>query len=129
MKNSPFLILACACLVLGAFLAGMFVGHNLSGEAIQTSVRSGLSSSPDTQTGSGTTSPPETAPANQRININTADIYTLMQLEGIGPELAQRIIDYRNAHGPFKDSTELKNVEGIGQKRFDDIKYQITTGG
>ena len=126
MKNNPVSILACACLILGAFLAGMFVGRNMTGEEIQTSVRSNLSSDPGTGTVPNSSSP--SAP-KEKININTADLYTLMQLEGIGETYAQRIIDYRNANGPFKDITELKNVEGIGQQRFDRIKYLITTGG
>jgi competence protein ComEA len=52
-----------------------------------------------------------------------------MTLPGIGEVYAQRIIDYRTANGPFKDVTEIKNVEGIGEKRYEQIKYLITTGG
>ena len=52
-----------------------------------------------------------------------------MTLPGIGETYAQRIIDYRTAHGRFTDITQLKEVEGIGEKRFDAIKDYITTGG
>jgi competence protein ComEA len=60
------------------------------------------------------------------ININTADAGQLDSLPGIGPTLAQRIIDYRQANGPFKTIDEIKNVSGIGDKKFEDIKGLIT---
>lgn len=59
------------------------------------------------------------------VNINTADAKTLETLPGIGPALAQRIVDYR-AHKPFSSVDELKNVPGIGEKKFNDIKDNVT---
>ena len=52
-----------------------------------------------------------------------------MRLDGIGETYAQRIIDYRNANGPFTDISDIKNVSGIGEKRFEAIKDFITVGG
>lgn len=60
------------------------------------------------------------------ININTAGQSELETLPGIGPSLAQRIIDYRNANGPFLSPEDIKNVSGIGDKRFEQIKDKIT---
>lgn len=59
------------------------------------------------------------------ININLAGQAQLEQLPGIGPALAQRIIDYRTQNGPFAAIEDLMNVSGIGEKRFEQIKSQI----
>lgn len=60
------------------------------------------------------------------ININTADSATLQQLPGIGPALAQRIIDYREREGGFGAVEEIMNVSGIGPVTFENIKGLIS---
>jgi competence protein ComEA len=60
------------------------------------------------------------------VNINFAPINELELLPGIGPELAQRIIDYRNNTGSFESKEDLKNVAGIGEKKFEALKDFIT---
>lgn len=60
------------------------------------------------------------------ININTASAEELDQLPGIGPAIAQRIVDYREANGPFRSVEEIKLVSGIGDKLFEKIKDLIT---
>ena len=66
------------------------------------------------------------AGSNNLVNINTADAEELTKLKGIGPALAQRIIDYREQNGAFKTIDELKNVRGIGNKKFVALKDKIT---
>ncbi len=61
-----------------------------------------------------------------KININTANAAALDRLPGIGPAFAQRIIEYRKEHGKFKSISELLQVSGIGQKKFDELKDRIT---
>ena len=61
------------------------------------------------------------------VNINTADEEQLAAIKGIGPSLAQRIVEYREQNGAFKTVDEIKNVRGIGQKKFDAFKDKITT--
>ncbi|MCR4432453.1 MAG: helix-hairpin-helix domain-containing protein, partial [Caldiserica bacterium] len=61
-----------------------------------------------------------------KININTASAKELESLPGIGPVLAQRIVDYRAQKGGFKSIEEIKEVSGIGDKRFEAIKDLIT---
>jgi competence protein ComEA len=60
------------------------------------------------------------------ININTASQAELETLPGIGPALAQRIIQYREKNGNFLTIEDIKNVSGIGEKRFEQLKDQIT---
>ena len=55
----------------------------------------------------------------EKININTATAEELMQLNGIGPKYAARIIAYREKYGPFKTPEGLMQVSGIGQKTFE----------
>jgi competence protein ComEA len=67
-----------------------------------------------------------TAQSQGKVNINSADITALQTLTGIGPATAQKIIDYRKANGPFKSKEELKNVSGIGEKKYASIESSIT---
>ena len=67
------------------------------------------------------------AASSDLVNINTADAERLETLKGIGPALAQRIIEYREQNGAFKSVDEIKNVRGIGQKKFDAFKDKIST--
>ena len=62
------------------------------------------------------------------ININTATNAELETLPGIGPVLAQRIIDDRVANGPYRDITDLARVHGISDTLIDEIRTQITVG-
>jgi competence protein ComEA len=62
------------------------------------------------------------------ININTASTAELETLPGIGPTLAQRIVDYREAHGPFAAIEDIIKVRGIGEGLFNEIRDLITVG-
>ena len=50
-----------------------------------------------------------------KVNINEASKAELMKLAGVGPGGAQKIIDYRDAHGPFKKAQDLEKVDGVGK--------------
>ncbi len=54
----------------------------------------------------------------ESININSADMEQLTQLKGIGVKIAERIIQYREEHGPFASADGIQNVRGIGSKVF-----------
>ena len=64
----------------------------------------------------------EEAPPRLIVNINTATSQELEQLPRIGPAMAQRIIDYRERYGPFRQKKDLIRVRGIGPKTFERLE-------
>lgn len=60
------------------------------------------------------------------LNINTADESDLDKLPGIGPSLAKRIVEYRRKNGPFSTVEEIDNVNGIGPRKLEEFKGQVT---
>ena len=62
---------------------------------------------------------------SKTVNINTASYEELMRLEGVGPVMANRIIEYRIEHGDFLFREDLKKVPGMGVKKFEAIRDYI----
>ena len=67
------------------------------------------------------------AAADEVVHLNTADVAALDTLPRIGPALAQRIIDWREANGRFSSVDDLLAVTGIGQKTLDGLRDLVTT--
>ena len=63
------------------------------------------------------------------VNINTAEIGQLSYLPRVGVKAAQQIIDYRAAHGPFHKTTDLMQVKGLGEKRFEKLNPYLVVDG
>lgn len=61
-----------------------------------------------------------------KLNINKASAEQLDTLPGVGPSIAQKIIEYRSSRGGFKSIEELNNVSGIGKEKYKDVKDLIT---
>jgi competence protein ComEA len=85
----------------------------------------------------GVTPPPGAAPGGEGtgdggaraggpVNLNTAGLEQLQTLPGVGPVMAQRILDYRTAHGGFRSVADLRQVSGIGDARFAQLKDLVT---
>jgi competence protein ComEA len=62
---------------------------------------------------------------HKKVNINTADAAELETLQGVGPATAKLIIDYREEHGLFAETTDIMKVPGIKQNRYDLIEDSI----
>ena len=67
-----------------------------------------------------------TATAAAPVNLNTATAEQLATIPGVGPKMAERIIDYRQKNGGFKKVEDLMNVSGVGEKSFLKMKPLIT---
>lgn len=120
MKKASMIMVAMTVLFC-TFCGGFFLARNLSKSPVS------VSAVPTTTVAD--TTPDSSAAKQEKVNINTATAAELMNLDGIGQVLADRIIAYRNANGSFKSLAELANVEGIGDKKLEDILDQITLGG
>ena len=119
MKNTGAVLLLL-CFLFFAFLGGFFLGRNVNTSEVQ------LSRQPDETTAAESTPPPATTEVTGKLCLNTATAQQLESLPGIGPVLAQRIIAFRNANGPFTSLEQLMLVDDIGEKRFADIKDYLT---
>lgn len=136
MKKPQLQLIVAATCVFAAFLLGFFIGRNTARTPIVLQTVSQAPSvapaaTPETVAASAAIQavPDEPEAPSGLININTATSKQLQTLPGIGPVLAQRIIDYRTQHGPFSSVRELIRVSGIGQKRLETILDLISTEG
>ena len=68
-----------------------------------------------------------TVGSDAKVNINTAGVRELTTLGGIRPKLAERIVTYRETHGPFKKPEDLKKVEGVGKAVFERNRERVVT--
>lgn len=133
MKNTGMfwlILILCICL---AFTAGLFIGRNANHTDISLSYPADETTLPvatslSTEPGE-TTLPQHTENSSTLVNINTATCEELQTLPGIGPVLAQRIVDYRQENGDFQTVQDIVHVDGIGAKRLQAILDLITVGG
>ena len=83
--------------------------------------------------GAGAGSPPlaaaaqaEKAATDGKVNINTASKAELMKLDGVGPALADKILEYRKANGPFKRAEDIRRIQGFGKGLWERNRTAIT---
>ena len=137
MKKQKIPILVLITCIFAAFVFGFFAGRNLNRTPVQiwtlplaSETTAVLSEEipQETDTESAEAPDSDSASISFPININTATSAQLENLPGIGPVIAQRIVDHRNAYGPFTSPGQLTNVSGVGEKRLAAIWDYITIG-
>jgi len=70
--------------------------------------------------------PSGAVPGDGKVNLNTATVAQLDALPGVGPVLADRIVAYRDKKGGFRTVAELRQVEGIGDAKYEQLKDLVT---
>ena len=134
--KKPVNILVILTCVFAAFLSGFHIGRRMNRSPVHIyQITPSAESQPEAleeaqdedEAVTEETEPGVVFP----LNINTATIPELDELPGIGPVLAQRIVDYRDSHGGYKAVEELVKVNGIGDAKLMEIMDLITveTGG
>ena len=149
MKNKGISwLIYCIMAVLCAFSLGWVLGSGGTHETVTVQVSSQPQETKETPASQETQTPeapqetqeeapPELEEAEQQtqlsapteeapLNLNTATQAELELLPGIGPVLAQAILDYRDSFGGFSSKEQLKEVSGIGEKRYAAVEALIT---
>lgn len=118
-RKFPRLLLLLTA-AFGIFITGMFLGRR--------SGRQGFDWVPGDTVPAATVQTTEETGAKEKLNINEASVQELSILPGIGEVLAERIVEYRTAYGPFQSLEELCGVDGIGEKRLEELRDYATVG-
>ena len=112
------------------FTGGWFLANQWSGQPYRVVTQSpgagGEAAQSQAATEPAVEERPDSLMEGETININTADVYDLQRLPGIGEKRAQSILEYREEHGPFQTVDELDHVSGIGQGILDGLREYAT---
>ena len=136
--KKPVNILVILTCVFAAFLGGFHIGRKMNRSPVHIyQIAPAANSQPEALEEAGDEVEAEAVTEDTEpgvvfpLNINTATIPELDELPGIGPVLAQRIVDYRTTYGKYKAVEELLKVNGIGDAKLMEIMDLITveTGG
>ena len=123
------LVLLMLTLTFAGFCVGLFIGKQREPASVTI-----YTTKTPTATVSESTAASELPPESTQgaayvdglLDINLASVEDFTTLPGIGPALAQRIVDYREQNGRFSSVEELRNISGIGEKRLSAILEYIT---
>lgn len=130
MKKGSTHVLLTITVAFVTFVTGIQLGRSMNNRdvTIRMSAESATrpSSTIESTADSGDTQTATRSVMGKKMNINTATAEELDALPGIGPVIAQRIIDYRQKNGAFSDVSELTRVAGIGEKKLNEIIELIT---
>ena len=111
------------------FTAGWFLSQSRPAHPYEVTVaKQEESLTPGPAASEGEDGYPQSLLEGEVIDINTADVYDLQRLPGIGEVRAQAIVAYREEHGPFSSVDELDNVEGIGEGILSGLRDYASVG-
>jgi comEA protein len=119
LKRGPLFIVGLT-IVFSAFILGYYFGRHYRQDSFYITLQKAPSPNEHIMT---TESP---VPAAEKININTATVAELCELTGVGPVIAERIIEYREETGGFSHTFEIMNVKGIGKAVYESNKDNMT---
>jgi competence protein ComEA len=109
-----------------ADLSGVNLAAKLEdGQQVVVPVRGAVSGVAPGGAATGGASAGGAAAGGPKPSLGSATVEQLDQVDGIGPTLAQRIVEYRTQHGGFGSIDELREVEGIGEKRLETLKEAL----
>ena len=117
MKNGRCILLLIIALSASLVL-GVFIGRNVSSGQVSLSAEDFSAETRNSREN-----------VDYRLDINTATESQLMELPGIGEVMAERIVAYRTEHGLFSSIDALLDIEGMGEKKLQQIEKLITVGG
>lgn len=117
MKNGRSILLLVIALSVSMVL-GVFIGRNVNSGHVSLSAEDFSAETRNSRES-----------MDYRLDINTATKSQLMELPGIGEVMAERIVAYRTEHGMFSSIDALLQVEGIGEKKLQQIEKLIMVGG
>lgn len=112
-KKGINIVLIVTFLFIGIYI-GIFIGRQTA---------SNLQSIPNSEASKSSND------ESYRLNLNTVTVEQLMQIPGIGQEIATRIIEYRDEYGDYVDVDELLDIPGISDELFKNISRYFTVGG
>jgi competence protein ComEA len=113
--------------LFGLFVLGLTVQHVREQQTPPLAVDSLVARSAGQE--GGQKSAAEGPTPQEPLSLNQASAQELQVLDGIGPALSERIVEYRTTQRPFQRPAELKRVRGIGPKTMDELRPVVTVSG
>ena len=111
--------------VLAVFTLGVYVGIEKTHAGQEVTIETQRPALQESEQQTQEEPAPAQSEGQTLLDLNTAQLHELQTLPGIGPVIAQRILDYREQFGPFRTKEQIKDVQGIGDVRYEQIEALI----